>query len=218
MVQTIITLCIVASGICWSIVYLKSIHIGFTEHTYAMPLFALGLNIVWEGLYAFTDLFIRQSIGAQAIANAAWFCLDIFILYTYFKYAREECQSETERKFFVPWTVLSLACCLVVQLLFYFHFGNVEGEKYSAYLQNIIMSVCYLYMLADRRSSRGQSMIIAVCKMIGTLTPTIYGTLEGNMFILVTGIVCFVFDMIYIFALREVIRREQAGELEGAAS
>ena len=218
MLELVMTLLVVASGVCWSIVYLKSIHIGLTQHTYAMPLFALGLNIVWEGLYAFTDLFVRQSIGAQAIANAVWFCLDIFILYTYFRYAIEECTSETERRFFVPWTVLSLAACLVVQLLFYFHFGNVEGEKYSAYLQNIIMSVCYLYMLHDRRSSRGQSMVIAVCKMVGTLTPTIYGTLEGNMFILVTGIVCFVFDMIYIFALREVIRRERAGELEGASA
>ena len=44
-------------------------------------------------------------------------------------------------------------------------------------------------------------MTIAVCKCIGTLTPTIYGTLEGNWFILVTGIICYVFDVIYIFAL-----------------
>ncbi len=44
-------------------------------------------------------------------------------------------------------------------------------------------------------------MTIAVCKCIGTLTPTIYGTLEGNWFILVTGIICFAFDVIYIFAL-----------------
>ena len=56
-------------------------------------------------------------------------------------------------------------------------------------------------MLKERKSDKGQSMTIAVCKCIGTLTPTIYGTLEGNWFILVTGIICFVFDVIYIFAL-----------------
>lgn len=67
----VITLLIVASGICCSVVYVDSIRIGFKQKTYAMPLFALGLNIVREGLYAFTDLFIRRSIGAQAIANAA---------------------------------------------------------------------------------------------------------------------------------------------------
>ena len=83
----------------------------------------------------------------------------------------------------------------------YCWFGNVEGEKYAAYLQNVAMSLLYLSMLKQRRSDKGQSMTIAVCKCIGTLTPTIYGTLEGNWFILVTGITCFVFDVIYIFAL-----------------
>ena len=217
MVDTIITLCIVASGICWSIVYIESIYNGFKQKTYCMPLFALGLNIAWEGLYSFTDLFIRGSIDAQAIANTVWFCLDIVILYTYFRFAKEECRSETERRWFVPWTIAAILCCVVLQVLFYVHFGDVDGEKYSAFLQNIIMSICYLYMLSDRRSSKGQNMVIAVCKCIGTLTPTIYGTLEGNMFILVTGIVCFVFDLIYIFALHSVIKHEQAGELEAAA-
>ena len=156
----IITLLIVASGICWSVVYVDSIRIGFKQKTYAMPLFALGLNIVWEGLYAFTDLFLRRSIGAQAIANAAWFVLDCVIVYTYFKFGREECRTEAERKFFVPWSVLAFAICLVLQLLFYFWFGNVEGEKYAAYLQNVAMSALYLSMLRDRGSDKGQTMTI----------------------------------------------------------
>lgn len=199
-----ITLLIVTSGICWSIVYIESIRIGFQQKTYAMPLFALGLNIVWEGLYAFTDIFIRQSIGAQAIANACWFVLDCIIVYTYFKFGKSECRTETERRFFVPWSLLAFAACLVLQLLFYYWFGNVEGEKYAAYLQNVAMSLLYLSMLKERKSDKGQSMIIAVCKCIGTLTPTIFGTIEGNWFITVTGIICFVYDVIYIVALKKV--------------
>lgn len=57
-------LLIVTSGICWSIVYIECIRIGFKEKTYCMPLFALGLNIAWEGIYAFTALFVRHNIGA----------------------------------------------------------------------------------------------------------------------------------------------------------
>ena len=199
-----ITLLIVTSGICWSIVYIESIRIGFQQKTYAMPLFALGLNIVWEGLYAFTDLFIRRSIGAQAIANACWFVLDCVIVYTYFRFGKAECRTETERKFFVPWSLLAFASCLVLQLLFYYWFGSVEGEKYAAYLQNIAMSLLYLSMLKERKSDKGQSMTIAVCKCIGTLTPTIFGTIEGNWFITVTGVICFVYDVIYIVALKKV--------------
>ena len=199
--ELLINLLIVISGICWSIVYVDSIRIGFKQKTYAMPLFALGLNIVWEGLYAFTDIFVRQSIGAQAIANTCWFLLDCVIVYTYFKFGRSECRTETERKWFIPWSVLVFASCITLQVLFYFWFGSVEGEKYAAYLQNVVMSLLYLSMMRQRQSDKGQSMTIAVCKCIGTLTPTIYGTLEGNWFILVTGIICFVFDVIYIFAL-----------------
>lgn len=211
--QILINILIVISGICWSAVYIDSIRLGFRQKTYCMPLFALGLNIAWEGIYAYTDLFIRQDIGAQAIANTAWFLLDIFILVTWFKYAKEEFSEPMARKAFLPWTVLVLAACFTLQILFLVEFGDVEGEKYSAFLQNIAMSVAYLYMLNRRRSSKGQSMLIAVCKCIGTLTPTIFGTIEGNTFILVTGILCFLLDLTYIYFLGFVRRQERAAAL-----
>ena len=207
MKNLIINLLIITSGVCWSVVYIESIRIGFKQKTYAMPLFALGLNIMWEGLYAFTDIFVRQSIGAQAIANACWFVLDCVIVYTYFKFGKAKCRTETERKFFVPWSLLAFAVCLVLQLLFFYWFGSIEGEKYAAYLQNIAMSLLYLSMLKERKSDKGQSMTIAICKCIGTLTPTIFGTIEGNWFITVTGIICFVYDVIYIVALKKVQQR-----------
>lgn len=205
----LINLLIGISGICWSIVYIDSIRTGFKQKTYCMPLFALGLNIAWEGLYSYTDLFIRGEIGAQAIANTVWFLLDIFIVVTWVKFGKKEMQGELGKKWFIPWTILVIACCLVLQILFWVEFGSVEGEKYSAYLQNIAMSVCYLYMLNRRKSSEGQTMTIAVSKCIGTLTPTIYGTIEGNMFILVTGVICFIFDVLYIYFLREVKKKEK---------
>ena len=210
MMQMIITILIAVSGICWSVVYVECIRNGFKQKTYCMPLFALALNFAWEGIYAFTDLFIRRDIGAQAIANTCWFLLDIFIVVTWLKYGREEFTGEKE-KFFYLWTALVIIAAFVLQILFIYEFGDVEGEKYSAYLQNIAMSLSFLALIDKRKSSRGQTMTIAVCKCIGTLTPTIYGTLEGNAFILVTGILCFVFDVIYIGYLYQVKRNESEG-------
>lgn len=213
MINLIINILIIISGICWSAVYVDSIRTGFKQKTYCMPLFALGLNIAWEGIYAYTDLFIRKDIGAQALANTAWFLLDIFIVVTFFKFGKEEAEGELGKKFFVPWTVIVLICCFVLQILFMVEFGDIAGEKYSAFLQNIAMSIAYLYMLNRRKSSKGQTMLIAICKCIGTLTPTIFGTIEGNMFILVTGVICFIFDMIYIYCLHHVIQKEKAEEI-----
>lgn len=45
-------------------------------------------------------------------------------------------------------------------------------------------------------------MLIAVSKRIGTL--------EGNTFLLVTGILCFLFDLVYIYCLRYVMQKEKA--------
>lgn len=40
-----------------------------------------GKTVIPFATYAFTDIFVRQSIGAQAIANACWFVLDCVIVY-----------------------------------------------------------------------------------------------------------------------------------------
>ena len=206
--EIIITLLIGISGVCWSVVYIDSIRIGFRQKTYCMPLFALGLNIAWEAIYSFTDIFLRQEIGAQAIANTCWFLLDILIIVTWFKYGKSEFETPLAKKWFVPWTLLVLTACFILQILFIMEFGDVEGEKYSAYLQNIAMSISYLYMLNRRKSTKGQSLTIGICKCIGTLTPTIYGTMEGNYFIFTTGIICFVFDLLYIYFFYQVKKSE----------
>lgn len=190
------------SGVCWSIVYIACIRLGFKQRVCAMPLFALALNIAWEGIYAGMDFFVRGEVSAQAIANAAWFLLDIAIVVTHFKFGAQACRTPMERRFFVPWSVLVFAVCFVFQVLFIAVFGDVEGEKYSAYLQNAVMSICFLYMLRERGGSRGQSQVVAWCKCLGTLAPTVIGGMEGNLFIVVTGVVCFVFDVVYIAALR----------------
>ncbi len=41
------------SGISWMLVYIDCIRLGIKQKTYGIPLFALALNIAWEGLYSF---------------------------------------------------------------------------------------------------------------------------------------------------------------------
>ena len=46
------------SGICWTIVYIELIRKGIKDKACGMPIFALGLNIVWEFLYSIDGFFI----------------------------------------------------------------------------------------------------------------------------------------------------------------
>ena len=100
---------------------------------------------------------------------------------------------------FVGWNILIFTTAYVVQWLFVIQFGWAEAPKYAAFLQNLLMSILFIAMFVARRGSRGQSIVLAVAKWIGTLAPTIaFGALAGSMFILGLGILCSIFDLAYL--------------------
>ena len=215
----------IISGLCWTIVYIDGIRIGLRDKSYAIPFYALALNFAWELLYAVLG-FRHQGATVQNIFNAVWFTFDIGILYTYFRFGRKEFASrifnppanaggtdpqlsaEARGSGFIAWSVLGLITAFAVQYAFRSEFGIGKGASYSAFSQNLLMSVLFIAMLARRGSREGQSLTIAVNKWIGTLAPTIlYGALgegdfpHGSFLILTLGIFCSVFDLIYIWLL-----------------
>jgi hypothetical protein len=56
----------VVSGVCWTIVYVEGIRVGFKDKSYAIPFYALALNI---------DMFVQRSGGegqSLYIAVSKW--------------------------------------------------------------------------------------------------------------------------------------------------
>lgn len=198
----------ILSGIGWMIVYMECIRLGFKERTYAMPFFALGLNFAWEMIYTVSDIVLEAHgplIGMNAIqvvVNAVWVLLDCIILYTYFKYGKKEFEKLFVKKLFVPWIVLILICCFALQIVFIMEFGFIMAAQYSAFLQNLLMSVMFVNMFIKRGNMEGQSLLLAGAKWIGTLAPTILmGVITFNPVVIVCGIFCTIFDVIYILLL-----------------
>jgi hypothetical protein len=209
-IRLILTL---VSGICWTIVYIDGIRLGFKHRSYAIPFYALALNFSWELLYTYYGF--QTTIGAQAIVNAVWLVCDIGILVTYFKFGRKyfparvpgyaAANGKQSSGAFIGWSVLALAAAFCVELAFRKEFGVRVGAGYSAFLQNLLMSVLFIGMLVRRASREGQSLLIAVSKWLGTLAPTIlFGVIgeagfpKGSFLIVVVGVLCSVFDLIYI--------------------
>lgn len=195
----------VLSGLGWIIVYEECIRLGFKQKTYAMPFFALGLNFAWELIYTVSDIFLEAHgplVGmtlVQTIANAAWVCLDVLILFTYFRYGKKEWPKTISSKLFAPWSILGLVCCFALQLVFIKEFDFIMAAQYSAFLQNLLMSILFISMYVKRGNMEGQSILLAVAKWIGTLAPTLLmGVITYNPVVLVCGIFCTVFDLIYI--------------------
>jgi len=208
-------LLLLLSGICWSIVYIDSIRVGFKQKTYAMPIWALGLNIAWEFLHTVLNL-RGEFFSIQTVVNGVWFFLDLFILLSYFRFGYQFFPKNIQKRWFYIWSGTLIVVSFLLQYLFVVEFGQFKGASYAAFLQNLLMSVLFIVMLVQRGGSNGQTLTIAVCKCIGTIAPTILFGFVGhrifggaNSFILAVGIIIALFDLAYIWMLAKTIRKEK---------
>ncbi|MDF9752947.1 hypothetical protein [Arthrobacter sp. ES3-54] len=187
----------IVSGLAWTVVYVDAIRIGFRDRTYAIPAAALGLNFAWEAIYAARS--IATGITAQGVFNIAWGLADVVIVYTFLKFGRSELPGWVTRRLFIGWAFLLSVTSFAVQLLFVAEFGWDDASRYAAFLQNLLMSGLFIAMFVARGGPRGQTLLIAVAKWIGTLAPTIAFGWHGNSpLILGVGILCSIFDLVYI--------------------
>ncbi len=173
-----------------------------------MPFWALALNITWEAIYTYSDLFLGAHGGmtgmliAQEIVNVFWVGFDCVMLYTYFKFGKKEFPKQIDGKFFVPYSLLILICSAALQIVFIVEFGFVMAAEYSAFLQNLLMSVLFISLFLKRNSMEDTSLTLAFAKWIGTLAPTILmGVITFDPVVLTCGIFSTVFDLIYIALL-----------------
>ncbi|MYT19796.1 hypothetical protein GTW69_05745 [Streptomyces sp. SID7760] len=204
------------SGVAWTVVYVEAIRVGLRDRTYAMPVAALALNFAWEATYAVGEF--GSGISAQGVVNVVWALADVVIIWTYLRFGRAELPGFVTRPLFAAWSALVFGSGFAVQWLFLAHFGTHDATRYAAFLQNLLMSGLFIALYADRRGPRGQSLVIAVAKWLGTLAPTLlFGVIEDSPFILGLGVLCSVFDLVYIgLLLRE--RRVAAAPVPGPAA
>jgi hypothetical protein len=193
------------SGIFWSLAYILIILRGFRDRSYGMPLAALGANITWEFMFAF----IHRGGGVQEVVNVVWFGLDVLILYTVLRFGRREFPDLSAPVFYAT-VVLAIVVAGVFVALVSAEFDNWAGV-YAAFGQNFMMSVLFIAMLYRRRSTRGQSIGIAIAKMVGTACASaqffFYGPAEfQNAVLYALYLGCFAFDALYLACLYAVER------------
>ena len=155
------TLLMLGSGLCWTVTYILIIRRGLRDRTYGMPLAALCANISWEFIFSF----ILPPSPIQHAVNLVWFALDAVIVAQLLRYGPREFADLSRHAFYAVFAV-SLATSFGVVLLVTLQFH--DKGTYAAFGQNLMMSALFIAMLYRRRSLRGQSLGIAVCKLVGT--------------------------------------------------
>jgi hypothetical protein len=185
----------IGSGIFWTLVYLLIIRLGFRDKTYAMPITALCANISWEFIFSFMIPHDRP----QNYINVVWFVFDLVIVFQTLRFGRVVFEP---RRLFYPAFLLGLVTSFGVILAITYEFSDWDG-KYAAFGQNLMMSVLFIAMLLKRGNASGQSVYIALFKMLGTMLPSILFFLRFPASVLLTFLYVsiFVFDIIYLVML-----------------
>jgi hypothetical protein len=154
----------------WVVAYILIIRRGFLEKTYGVPMLALVGNIVWEFLFGF---FIRPPgsdlLNLWTIINVVWFGIDVVIFWQMLKFGVNE--KWPSARFFYGSIIIAVIFALGAELAITYQLGDWEGQ-YASFIDNLMMSVLFINMLYNR-GVKGQSLYIAVSKLIGTLAISI---------------------------------------------
>ncbi len=153
----------IASGVFWLIAYLLIIKRGYRDKACGMPMAALCLNISWEFIFSF----VIPHSGIQRIIDIAWFAFDTVIVAQYLRYESARRPADRPAALFYGAFLSLLAVSFWTVLLATREFDNPAGY-YTAFGQNLLMSILFVGLLLDRPDLAGQSLYIGLAKMIGT--------------------------------------------------
>ena len=197
----------IAGGVFWTLTYILIIRRGIKDKTYGMPLAALSANIAWEFLFSF----VHPQPSPQIYINIVWFLFDLLIVIEFLKYGRHVFDGTPLARFFHPVFALGLVTSFFAIATLSAQFHDEDG-KLAAFSQNLMMSILFIAMLIQRNGLQGQSLYIAVFKMIGTLLFSILYALlyPGAVFLLFLYVGIAIFDLMYI-AARSAAEHGQMG-------
>jgi len=195
----------IIGGLFWSITYILIIRRGFKDRTYGMPLAALCANISWEAIFSF----VYPVSIPQLYINYIWFLLDVLIVMQFLYYGKNEFPALSFMKFYAMF-LLSLITAFGLVLFITMDFKDWKGV-YAAFGQNLMMSVLFIVMLFSRENLKGQSIYIALFKMLGTgissLAFYLYQPIaQGSVLLHFLFISILIYDIIYVILIYQKSR------------
>jgi hypothetical protein len=212
----------VLSGLAWAVAYFGIAYRGFRDRSFGMPLIPLALNLAWEFLHAV--VFPQGTSGVELVVSYVWLVMDVIIATTFIRFGfrhyrdafgltRTGFFSTTAFTFVAAFLIMGTGLPFFAQFREFFGNSLVQSAYFIAYLQNLVMSAAFIVMLWLRRTSEGQSLWIAVSKMLGTAPTvgivylTVYHPADWYFMAAIIG-VTFVLDVAYCVMIHRRLRQE----------
>lgn len=192
--------CQLGMGLFWILTYILIIIRGFQDQSYGMPMVAICANISWEFMFAF----IYPQNELQQKMTMIWFALDLIIVMQYLYYGRKEFKKYLSSMLFYASFFITLGISFLILRVVTQEFNDFDG-RYTAFSQNLMMSGLFISLLFWRGNLKGQSIYIAIFKMVGTFFASIaFLFYFRTSFITILAVATFFYDWMYIFLVCKV--------------
>lgn len=202
--EKFLLICQLGMGLFWIITYILIIKQGFKDKKYGMPMAAICANISWEFIFAF----MYPQNNLQRMITFLWFMLDIIIMMQYLRYGHKEYRKLIPSKIFYASFFITLGASFFIILAMMHEFNDIAG-KYAAFSQNLMMSGLFIALLLQRGNLSGQSMSIAVCKMLGTVFAVVgFYMYFRTPLITIISLATLFYDGLYIVLIYRLYRKK----------
>jgi hypothetical protein len=199
----------------WGVAFLLLIRRGFVDKISPYPAVALLCAFPWNIYYA---IHYESALDRLDWLGWMWFCIgDSFMLYFLLRYSRDEYTS-IPRQWFIPGFSVVFLANLGLQHVFLRDLRRFIGASDASYLVPLLFSMLlyyyiyalsFIFMLWRRNSVRGQSLYIALTKMLGTSFGMIYAHIHylQSTLLLYLGGVFFAVELTYaLLVYRQCLR------------
>ncbi|MFG2503194.1 hypothetical protein ACGFSB_33915 [Streptomyces sp. NPDC048441] len=192
------------AAVGWLVAYTLAFHRGHKDKCVGVPALLVAVNFAWE----FNLSIILDQDTTQRHINFSWALFNIFIISQVIRWGHKDHPNLTRRNFL--WAFVGM----FVWSSFMVIYGTIEiGDfpgTYTGTIINIPLSWAFITMLKSRGSSAGQSIYIAIAKMVGSMgaAATVYAEFPGHNLFFVLFISVHILDAVYIRMLYVQIRKE----------
>jgi hypothetical protein len=198
----------IGSGVCWTITYLLILRRGVLDLTYGMPAAALFANLAWEIIYSF----IHPHTMPQLVVDRIWLAFDLLLLLQYLRFGPAVRKVRINIGFYLEF-LLAFSVTFTLLLLISNALHDDNGA-YVAFGQNLMMSALFTSMLRERRSVSGQSIYIALFKLLGTLLASVAfytqtKTYSQSPLMQFLFLAILVYDVVYVFMLANQLKYQR---------
>ena len=169
MTETAFNIALPSSIIAWVFVYVLMIRRGIKDKSYSMPVVALCFNISWELYFTF---FVDSPL-TNRIGNGTFVLFDLGVLYTCWRYGRNDFDWPIFQEHFHKFLVLILFVSFTMLSIFVSSFDDY-GILITLFAQ-LIYSTLFIAMILRRNSVKGQSLYIGLGILIGDACGLIVG-------------------------------------------